>query len=42
MKELKEAITEYEVLRSFDYQGEKFSLLKVFPKQGEHIKSGFI
>ena len=34
MKELKEAITEYEVLRSFDYQGEKFSLLKVFPKTG--------
>ncbi|MDD3614128.1 MAG: RluA family pseudouridine synthase [Candidatus Pacebacteria bacterium] len=34
MKELKEAITEYEVLTSFEYQGEKFSLVKVSPKTG--------
>ena len=34
MKELKEAITEYEVIKSFEYQREKFSLLKVFPKTG--------
>ena len=34
MKELKEAVTEYEVIKSFEYEGEKFSLLKVFPKTG--------
>ncbi len=34
MKELKEAITEYEVIEIFEYQKEKLSLLKVFPKTG--------
>ncbi|MGB9847811.1 MAG: RluA family pseudouridine synthase [Minisyncoccia bacterium] len=34
MKELKEAITEYEVVDSWEFEGEKYSLLKVFPKTG--------
>lgn len=34
MKELKEAITEYEVIKSFDFENEKLTLLRVFPKTG--------
>lgn len=34
MKELKEAITEYEVIKVFEWQKEKLTLLRVFPKTG--------
>lgn len=34
MKELKEAITEYEVIKVFEWQKEKLTLLRVSPKTG--------
>jgi 23S rRNA pseudouridine1911/1915/1917 synthase len=34
MKELKEAITEYEVIKVFEWGKEKLTLLRVFPKTG--------
>lgn len=34
MKEVKNAITEYEVIKTFEYAKEKFSFLQVFPKTG--------